>query len=202
MDSGALQDQASRGMDGLMVDPEIVRQIRALAQMRWGTKRIARELGISRQTVRRYLRGGAGAEIQSRPSRRGLNDAQRVRAGAARACPGRSSWCRHGTRRRSSAPASIDCSRWTTRPTGSGCWWWTTARPTGPPMRCSRVPRAIPVGSSITARARAAEARHPQFAQSGLPPNWQGVIGFSKFADTHAVVFAKMQSSGECGGST
>ena len=47
--------------------------------------------------------------------------------------------------------------------------------------------------------ASAADARHPQFAQSGLPPNWQGVIGFSKFADTHAVVFAKMQSSGECG---
>src|SRR5688572_16850649 len=43
---------------------------------------------------------------------------------------------------------------------------------------------------------------HPQFAQSGLPPNWHGVIGFSKFADTHAVVFAKMQSSGECGGRT
>ena len=42
----------------------------------------------------------------------------------------------------------------------------------------------------------------PQLAQSGFPPNWQGVIGFSKFADTHAVVFAKMHSSGECGGST
>ena len=27
-------------------------------------------------------------------------------------------------------------------------------------------------------------------------------FGFSKLDDTHAVVFAKMQSSGECGGST
>jgi hypothetical protein len=50
--------------------------------------------------------------------------------------------------------------------------------------------------------ASAADARHPQFAQSGFPPNWQGVMGFSKFAETHAVVFAKMQSSGESGGTT
>ena len=50
--------------------------------------------------------------------------------------------------------------------------------------------------------ASVAEAMQPQFAQSGFPPNWHGVIGFSKFDDTHAVVFAKMQSSGECGGST
>ena len=47
-----------------------------------------------------------------------------------------------------------------------------------------------------------AEAMHPHWLQSGLPPNWQGVIGFSMFADTHAVVSAKTHSSGECGGFT
>ena len=35
-----------------MVDPEIVRQIRTLSALKWGTKRIARELGIARNTVR------------------------------------------------------------------------------------------------------------------------------------------------------
>lgn len=29
-----------------MLDPEIVRQIRALVELGWGSKRIARELGI------------------------------------------------------------------------------------------------------------------------------------------------------------
>ena len=39
-----------------MVDPEIVRQIRTLSALNWGSKRIARELGIARNTVRRYRR--------------------------------------------------------------------------------------------------------------------------------------------------
>ena len=50
-----------------MVDPEIVKQIRALAALGWGTKRIARELGCARNSVRRYLREGAAAETQTRP---------------------------------------------------------------------------------------------------------------------------------------
>ena len=41
----------------------------------------------------------------------------------------------------------------------------------------------------------------PQFAQSGVPPNWHGVICRSKSAETHVVVCAKMHSSGDCGGS-
>ena len=63
-----------------MVEPELVRQIRGLAAQGWGAKRIARELEVSRNTVRRYLRGGADAGIQHRPSARRLDQATVARA--------------------------------------------------------------------------------------------------------------------------
>jgi len=63
-----------------MVDPEIVQQIRGLRARRWGTKRIARELAISRNTVKRYIRGGDAAQVQVRPEGRALDAAQRERA--------------------------------------------------------------------------------------------------------------------------
>jgi transposase len=50
-----------------MVEPELVRQVRALGEQGWGSKRIGRELGIARNTVRRYLRGREEAERQCRP---------------------------------------------------------------------------------------------------------------------------------------
>jgi hypothetical protein len=50
-----------------MLEPKIVKQIRALAALKWGTKRIAAELGIARNSVRRYLREGAAAKTQTRP---------------------------------------------------------------------------------------------------------------------------------------
>src|SRR6185295_1392026 len=50
-----------------MLDPEIVKQIRALAALGWGKKRITRELGVARNSVKRYLREGAEAETQTRP---------------------------------------------------------------------------------------------------------------------------------------
>jgi transposase len=50
-----------------MLVPEVVRQIRQLRELGWGTKRIAGETGVARGTVRRYLRGGVGAERQRRP---------------------------------------------------------------------------------------------------------------------------------------
>jgi transposase len=55
-----------------MVTPDVVRQIRTLATLRWGAKRIARELGLSKNTVKRYLRGGMDAETQTRPAARRL----------------------------------------------------------------------------------------------------------------------------------
>jgi transposase len=61
-----------------MVDPEIVRKIRGLHELRWGAKRIARELGVARNSVRRYLREGTSAETQTRPAARTLDDAQRT----------------------------------------------------------------------------------------------------------------------------
>lgn len=71
-----LLDQAPRDSHVRMVEPEIVRQIRALRELRWGTRRIAAELGINRGTVKRYLRGGEAAEVQQRPSARSLSDEQ------------------------------------------------------------------------------------------------------------------------------
>src|SRR5262245_26414188 len=43
---------------------------------------------------------------------------------------------------------------------------------------------------------------HPHCEQSGLPPNWQGVIRLSRSAVTLSVVRAKMHSLGDCGGSS
>jgi transposase len=80
MESESLQSPAVAGTDALMVEPEIVRHIRALSALRWGARRIAREVGVSRQTVRRYLRGGIAAEVQVRPSRRALSDEWRAEA--------------------------------------------------------------------------------------------------------------------------
>jgi predicted transcriptional regulator len=61
-----------------MVDPEIVKQLRALHALGWGNKRIAKELGIARNSVRRYLRQGDAAETQTRPKARTLDDVQRA----------------------------------------------------------------------------------------------------------------------------
>lgn len=80
MESAALQVPAGQGTDGVMVDPEIVRQIRSLTAYGWGARRIGRELGVARGTVRRYLRGGDAAEMQRRPSRRRLDEASRALA--------------------------------------------------------------------------------------------------------------------------
>lgn len=57
-----------------MIEPEIVRQIQALGGLGWGTRRIARELGLDRKTVTRYLRG-ALAGVQVRPKARRLDEA-------------------------------------------------------------------------------------------------------------------------------
>ena len=68
------------GPEVSMVEPEMVRQIRGLRAQGWGVKRIARELGLARNTVRRYERGGLAAEIQRRPKAWALDAEQRARA--------------------------------------------------------------------------------------------------------------------------
>lgn len=67
-------DVAPREAEVLMVEQEVVRQMRTLSEAGWGAKRIGRELGVARNTVRRYLRGGEAAEEQVRPTARRLDD--------------------------------------------------------------------------------------------------------------------------------
>lgn len=62
-----------------MVDPEIVKQLRALSALGWGSKRLARELGIARNSVRRYLRDET-AETQVRPGAWTLDAEQQAKA--------------------------------------------------------------------------------------------------------------------------
>ncbi len=58
--------------DTKMVKPEIVDRIRELSGQGLGSKRIARQLGISRNSVRRYL-AGATVGFQERPAARRLD---------------------------------------------------------------------------------------------------------------------------------
>jgi transposase len=78
-----MDESESRGIETVrvpMVDPEIVKQVRALHALGWGSKRIAQELGVSRNSVRRYVRGGAAAETQTRPAAHTLDDAEQALA--------------------------------------------------------------------------------------------------------------------------
>ncbi len=62
-----------------MVEPQVVRQMRVLRERGWGVKAIAREVGVARNTVRRYLRD-EHAEVQTRPAARALDDDERAQA--------------------------------------------------------------------------------------------------------------------------
>ena len=64
----------------LMLAAESVRQIEQLAMLGWQAKRIARQLGMRRETVRRYLRGGEAAKVQLRPRAWRLDESQRALA--------------------------------------------------------------------------------------------------------------------------
>jgi len=76
MDQGQA-DVALRATEVPMLEPEIVRQIRGLAAMSWGSKRIASTLGNLRGAARRYLRG-ATPGAQERPRARRLDADQRT----------------------------------------------------------------------------------------------------------------------------
>lgn len=65
-----------------VIETDLVRQLRELAALKWGTRRIAAALGIHRDTVRRYLRGGAEALVQTRPAARCLDATGEARARA------------------------------------------------------------------------------------------------------------------------
>lgn len=64
-----------------MVEPETVRQVRALSRQGWGTRRVARAVGLSRTTVCRYLAEPTrGQAPQVRPHARQLDGAGRAEA--------------------------------------------------------------------------------------------------------------------------
>ena len=75
-------EEKSGAMVVPMLDPEIVSRIRLLRRMGWGTKRIAQEVGVARNSVRRYLREGEAAEKQERPGGRRLGGEQEEQARA------------------------------------------------------------------------------------------------------------------------
>jgi transposase len=56
-----------------VVDVDVVTAIRKLAECGWGTKAIARELGVARNTVRRYRRAPIDAGVQVRLTARRLS---------------------------------------------------------------------------------------------------------------------------------
>src|SRR6476659_8348693 len=63
-----------------VIEGEIVTTIRELASRGVGSKTIARELGVARNTVRRYLRQGIAAGVQMRPAARCLTAGTRATA--------------------------------------------------------------------------------------------------------------------------
>lgn len=76
-----VEEQRTGALDeGAMIDASEVQQLRSLAAMGWGAKRIAKELGVARNTVRRYLRGGDDALTQERPTARRLDEDMRALA--------------------------------------------------------------------------------------------------------------------------
>jgi transposase len=73
---------APRIAEVAMVEPAVVRQIRALADRGWGSRSIAAELGLARNTVRSYWRKEARPLQQERPRGRRLDEAAREEARA------------------------------------------------------------------------------------------------------------------------
>jgi transposase len=63
-----------------MVDPDDVRAMKELRRQGWALRSIARELGIARATVKRYVRGGAQPGVQQRPRARRLDGTARAAA--------------------------------------------------------------------------------------------------------------------------
>lgn len=82
MHDGKKQDTGSLQVEVPVIDHETVQCVQAFSMRGWSSRRIAAELGIARETVRRYIRGAvAAAGIQKRPNGRRLNDAGTERAG-------------------------------------------------------------------------------------------------------------------------
>src|SRR4051812_35672759 len=68
------EQQSIEAVEASMIDPEIVVVIRELKARAWGDRRIARELGLDKKTVKRWLEGPAERK-QVRPRARKLDAA-------------------------------------------------------------------------------------------------------------------------------
>ncbi len=59
-----------------MIEVDFVQQIRTLRRLGWSVKRTARELGLSRNSVRKYRDEAVAVGAQLRPSARALTEEQ------------------------------------------------------------------------------------------------------------------------------
>ena len=109
MDQGQ-SDVALRATEVPMLEPEIVRQIRGLAAMSWGSKRIAATLGISRSSCSAVpARCGAGSAGEAASATARWRSAQgrrgRARRRGGRQCGGGAAAARRAWDRRGAADA-------------------------------------------------------------------------------------------------
>jgi transposase len=65
---------APRSSEVPVIEAKAVQELRELHARGWGSRRIARELGLARNTVKRYLGEKCEAGVQTRPSARALDD--------------------------------------------------------------------------------------------------------------------------------
>lgn len=63
-----------------MIEAEVVQQMRVLAGLGWGAKRIATELGVARNTVKRYIRDKAIPGVQVHLKQRKLDEGAKAKA--------------------------------------------------------------------------------------------------------------------------
>jgi hypothetical protein len=75
-----------------MIEPAVVRQLRVLAEQGWGSKRIAAELGIARNTVRSYLRGVGSRHRCAQPADGSTSGADRKLCGCSKVLPKAMPW--------------------------------------------------------------------------------------------------------------
>ena len=93
-----------------MVEPEAVAAMLRLKELGWGSKRIARELGVNRRTVKRYLETG-GWQPYKKPKRQKLLEG--LETGYGSVCAGIAAmltWCaKSSCPRRALLPVAGQC---------------------------------------------------------------------------------------------
>jgi transposase len=162
---------APQTMEVPMVEAEAVRQMRELAASGWGAKKIARELGLARNTVRRYLRGAA-AGVQRHPAQQRLDAEHRKLAAKLfeREAEGNAVWLRSCLRSAASRRASVPCSgRWPAA--GARCSQRTWRR------SCSRL---RPAGRCKSTSATSASGRSGSLERRSPCTSMAAVLSYSR----------------------